>query len=119
MRGLISRLTLVPVLLAAGCGGGGEEAVDGKIARPEIGWFEVNEDELATGEHDRLQRAVTRRGAFDDALTWLEIQGGDAETLARWRSIAAAGDGPASAATTRRRRRPRRRRPRRADPERS
>ena len=55
----------------------------------------------------RAQRAVLHRGAFDDAMTWLEIHGGDADAHSRWRRLAAGGT-PAPA-RRRRRRRPRRR----------
>ena len=56
----------------------------------------------------RAQRAVTSRAAFDDAMTWLEIHGGDAVAHGRWRRLAAVGAPPA-ARRRRRRRRPRRR----------
>ena len=55
----------------------------------------------------RAQRAVLHRGAFDDAMTWLEIHGGDAQAHSRWRRLAAGGGAPP--ARRRRRRRPRRR----------
>ncbi len=55
----------------------------------------------------RAQRAVLQRGAFDDAMTWLEIHGGDAHAHSRWRRLAAGGG--ATPARRRRRRRPRRR----------
>lgn len=55
----------------------------------------------------RAQRAVLHRGAFDDAMTWLEIHGGDAHAHSRWRRLAAGGVAPT--AGRRRRRRPRRR----------
>ena len=54
----------------------------------------------------RAQRALLHRGAFDDAMTWLEIHGGDADAHSRWRRLAAGG---APATRRRRRRRPRRR----------
>ena len=54
----------------------------------------------------RAQRAVLHRGAFDDAMTWLEIHGGDADAHSRWRRLAGGGAPPAR---RRRRRRPRRR----------
>ena len=66
----------------------------------------------------RAREAVIHRGAFDDAMTWLEIHGADPESLARWRAMVA-GAGTAGRATKRRRRRPRRRRPHRAGPARS
>ncbi len=53
----------------------------------------------------RAQRAVLHRGAFDDAMTWLEIHGGDADAHSRWRRLAGGG----APAGRRRRRRPRRR----------
>ena len=58
----------------------------------------------------RQQRTVLHRGAFADALTWLEIHGEDPETLARWRDLVT--HGPPSAPRRRRRRRGRRRRSR-------
>ena len=64
----------------------------------------------------RAQQAVIHRGAFDDAMTWLEIHGADSESLARWRATVV---GTAGRATQRRRRRSRRRRPRKAGPARS
>lgn len=60
----------------------------------------------------RAQRAVLRRAAFGDAVTWLEIHGGDADARSRWRALASPGGG---AAEPRRRRRRRRRPRRRAD----
>ena len=66
----------------------------------------------------RQQRMVLHRGAFADALTWLEIHGGDAEALSRWRALAAGGE-PEEAergGRRRRRRRSRRRGRRRTDP---
>ena len=63
----------------------------------------------------RAQRAVIHRGAFEDALTWLEIQGADQDALARWQTIVAAG-GPPDEKGPRRRRRPRRRSRRRPGP---
>ena len=62
----------------------------------------------------RAQQAVIHRGAFDDAMTWLEIHGADPESLARWRATVA---GTAGRVTQRRR--SRRRRPRKAGPARS
>ena len=56
----------------------------------------------------RAQRAAANRAAFDDAMTWLEIHGGDAGAHGRWRRLAAGGAPPA-ARRRRRRRRPRRR----------
>ena len=57
----------------------------------------------------RAQRTVLRRAAFGDAVTWLEIHGGDADARSRWRALASAG----GVAEEPRRRRRRRRRPRR------
>ena len=54
------------------------------------------------------QRAVMHRGAFTDALAWLEIHGDDSESLERWRTLLDAG-GPTPTTEKRRRRRPRRR----------
>ena len=56
----------------------------------------------------RAQRAVIHRGAFDDAMTWLEIHGADPESLARWRAMVAGAD---TAGRATRRRRSRRSRP--------
>ena len=56
----------------------------------------------------RARRAVLHRGAFDDAMTWLEIHGGDADAHSRWRRLAGGGGDP-PARRRRRRRRPRRR----------
>ena len=58
----------------------------------------------------RRIRGILARASLSDALTWLEIHGGDPETLARWRDLAAHG----VRAPRRRRRRGRRRRSRRA-----
>ena len=66
----------------------------------------------------RVQRTVIHRGAFDDAMIWLEIHGADPESLARWRAIVAGTD-TAERATRQRRRRSRRRRPQKAGPTRS
>jgi len=63
----------------------------------------------------RAQRAVIHRGAFEDALTWLEIQGSDTDALARWQTVVARG-GPPDEKRERRRRRPRRGRRRRPGP---
>ena len=67
------------------------------------------------------QRMVLHRGAFADALTWLEMHGGDAEALGRWRALAAGGEPEGAEGGGRRRRRRRsrrggRRRRRRTDP---
>ena len=66
----------------------------------------------------RQQRMVLHRGAFADALTWLEMHGADAESLARWQALAGGGV-PADAESPdrrRRRRRSRRGRRRRSGP---
>ena len=63
----------------------------------------------------RAQRAVLQRGAFDDAMTWLEIHGTNPEAVTRWRTMAAS-DGPKVAGRGRRRRHPRRRRRPRPEP---
>ena len=57
----------------------------------------------------RAQRAVMHRGAFAEAMTWLEIHGDDDASLDRWKTLVRAG-GPEQAVVKRRRRRPRRRR---------
>ena len=57
----------------------------------------------------RAQRAVMHRGAFAEAMTWLEIHGDDDTSLDRWKALVAAG-GLEKTAVKRRRRRPRRRR---------
>lgn len=59
----------------------------------------------------RRIRGIIERASLPDALTWLEIHGGDPDALARWRDLAAHG---AQAPRRGRRRRGRRRRPRRA-----
>ena len=64
----------------------------------------------------RQQQMVLHRGAFADALTWLEMHGDGADALGRWRALAAgggAGDAE-SPGKRRRRRRGRRRRSRSA-----
>lgn len=73
----------------------------------------------------RARRALMSRGAFGEALTWLEIHGRDPELLEHWRGFVEAVEGgvarrqddaPAAAPQgpgRRRRRRRRRRRPRR------
>lgn len=71
----------------------------------------------------RSARALLARGAFADALAWLEIHGSAPEAVARWRSLVAdlsqSGSlpDPPPGAPARRRRRRRHRRP--APPERS
>ena len=65
----------------------------------------------------RQQRMVLHRGAFADALTWLEIHGEAAEALGRWRGLAAGGEAEDAERGGRRRRRRRGgRRRRRTDP---
>ena len=49
------------------------------------------------------QRALFHRGAFDDAMTWLEVHGDDATSLDRWKRLLASG-GPRPSAKKRRRR---------------
>ena len=61
----------------------------------------------------RQQRMVLHRGAFADALTWLEIHGADAEALGRWRALAGGAVPTDSESPGRRRRRRRSRRGRR------
>ncbi len=58
----------------------------------------------------RQQRMVLHRGAFADALTWLEIHGEAAEALGRWRGLAAGGEAEDAERGGRRRRRRRGRR---------
>ena len=58
----------------------------------------------------RKVRAILGRASLPDALTWLEIHGGDPDTLARWQDLVAHG----VQAPRRRRRRRRRRRSDRA-----
>ena len=60
----------------------------------------------------RAQRMLMQRGAFADALTWLEIHGTDPDALERWRGLVARG-GPVAQERERPRRRRRRRGPRR------
>ena len=57
----------------------------------------------------RMQRAVINRGAFDDAMTWLEIHGANPKSLERWRTLES-NVGVRRRKTTSRRRRLRRRR---------
>ena len=59
----------------------------------------LQDPELGPG----AQRAVLHRGAFDDAMTWLEVHGDDAEALDRWKELSASG-GPRQTARKRRRR---------------
>jgi poly(A) polymerase len=63
----------------------------------------------------RARRALTHRGPFKEALTWLEIHGDAPEVLEHWRGFieaAATFEGEAEAEAPPRRRRRRRRRPR-------
>jgi poly(A) polymerase len=46
----------------------------------------------------RVQRALTRRGIFGDALTWLEIHGGSPDLVAHWRRVVAENGGAAERA---------------------
>jgi poly(A) polymerase len=66
------------------------------------------------GLSPRAQRGLAHRAAFPDALTWLEIHGGDPGLVERWRELAAANSSPSTSVeadpTPRRRRRGRRRR---------
>jgi len=65
----------------------------------------------------RSRAAMTHRGAFQEALTWLDIHGDAPDILAHWRASIEAVDSPdttpsgADAPPTKRRRRRRRRRP--------
>jgi poly(A) polymerase len=65
----------------------------------------------------RARAAMTHRGAFQEALTWLDIHGDAPDSLAHWRASSEAVDSPgtteseAGAPPTKRRRRRRRRRP--------
>ena len=61
----------------------------------------------------RAQRMLMQRGAFADALTWLEIHGTDPDALERWRGLVARGGPVAQEPERPRRRRRRRRGPRR------
>ena len=66
----------------------------------------------------RAARAVIARGAFADALTWLDVHGQAPDDVARWRELVS--DLEASGALTEVRREPyrrRRRRPRRSPPQ--
>ena len=56
----------------------------------------------------RAQRAVMHRGAFGEAMTWLEIHSDDDVSLGRWKTHLALGE-PEQSVVKRRRRRPRRR----------
>ena len=56
----------------------------------------------------RAQRAVMHRGAFGEAMTWLEIHSDDDVSLGRWKAHLALGK-PEQSVVKRRRRRPRRR----------
>jgi poly(A) polymerase len=48
--------------------------------------------------HPRTQRGLAQRPIFKDALTWLEIHGGDAELAEHWRRAAADAGQPGEAA---------------------
>ena len=67
----------------------------------------------------RARWAVMHRGAFEDAMTWLEVHGADPESLNRWNALVASGEPKTAAAKGRRRRRPRGRGRRRSEPNRS
>ena len=56
----------------------------------------------------RAQRAVVHRGAFNDAVTWLDVNGHDPDSLQRWKIFVDAGE-PVRSPAKRRHRRPRRR----------
>ena len=56
----------------------------------------------------RAQHALVQRGAFPDAMTWLEIHGTDREAFERWNALVSKDGGPAPAGPRRRRRRRRR-----------
>jgi poly(A) polymerase len=67
--------------------------------------------------HSRVQRSLMHRHMFRDALTWMEVHGGQPDTVAHWKALAndpaAPGmitEGPGEGAPPRRRRRRRRRR---------
>ena len=62
------------------------------------------------------QRAVLHRGAFADALTWLEVHGQDAQALGRWRQFARDDGAGGTGGRRRRRRRSRRGGRRRSSP---
>ena len=71
----------------------------------------------------RAQRALLHRTAIEEALTWLEIHGGQPEVVAHWRDVQAEralthvpAAGPPIESTIPFRRRPRRRRRRRRSP---
>ena len=64
----------------------------------------------------RQQQMVLHRGAFADALTWLEMHGDGADALGRWRALAAGGGAGDAESPGRRRRRSRRGRRRRSRP---
>jgi poly(A) polymerase len=68
----------------------------------------------------RAQRALAHRSLFPETLTWFEIQGGDRDTVERWKTVLAQGpvegedlppEGPELGPRRRRRRRRRRRGP--------
>jgi poly(A) polymerase len=68
----------------------------------------------------RAQRALTHRGIFREALTWVDIHGGSPDLIGHWNSVLAeespAPDAPADASEPRLFKRRRRRRRRRAGP---
>jgi len=66
--------------------------------------------------HPRVQRSVMHRQMFRDALTWMEVYGGQPDIVAHWKALAndpaepaMIGEGSGEAAPPRRRRRRRRR----------
>lgn len=76
---------------------------------------------LDTEAPQRAQRAFAHRHVFGDALTWLEIHGGDPDVVAHWREVhkesrPASDEGDHVNGTWRRRRRRRRRRTRHSVP---
>jgi poly(A) polymerase len=77
---------------------------------------------MDTQAPQRAQRAFAHRHVFDDALTWLEIHGGEPNVVAHWREVlkesrpASEEVGDGVNGTWRRRRRRRRRRTRHSVP---
>jgi poly(A) polymerase len=69
---------------------------------------------LDPGPSPRAHRALLHRGAFNDALTWLEIHGDAPDAVGFWRGLREGAEATEAAEEPpRRRRRRRRRRPRR------
>jgi poly(A) polymerase len=120
-----------PVLLGSLLVPVGFSIDDGRLAVPRLGLLPVARRDierlhqmlaLQRRLHDpnlsaRAARALVARGAFDDALTWLEIHGDAPDAVARWRALLADlredGAMPAPAPRLPARRRRRRRGPRR------